>query len=145
MPPRATNHFVHNQVQTRLVGVAPASHHARELPTMEVQIPGLLGGTLLHRRRPPNLVCGDALPDEEQQAEQPHRGGAGESFPTNRPKRVCAFGMHCGGPDIPEKAALWQFLGQCLAVLDPLQNGTEAPPQTFIMHGRESDVAFGST
>ena len=90
---------------------------------MEVQISGLLEGTLLHWRRPPNLVCGDALPIDEQ-AEQPHRGGAGESYPNSQPNwprmRVCAFGIHCGGPDLPETAALWQFLGQCLAMLDPL-------------------------
>ena len=106
---------------------------------MEVQILGLLGGTLLHHwRQPPDLVCGDALPTDER-AEQPHRSGAGESYPSNQPNwprmRECAFGMHCGGPDLPETVALWQFLGQCLAELDPLA-GRNRGTSTDLHHAR---------
>ena len=49
MPPRAANLLFRNQVRNRLVAVALDSLHVRVLPTMEVQIPGLLGGTWLRQ------------------------------------------------------------------------------------------------
>ena len=82
MPPRAANNFVRNQVRNRPVGVALASFHVRVLPTMEFQIPGLLGGTWLRQPRPANLACLDVLPDAERVV-QPYPGG--ESSPNSPP------------------------------------------------------------
>ena len=76
-------------------------HTMRELPTMEVQIPRLLGRTLLHWRRPPVgmlFQIKNKLSSHIGVALANHSQAIG---PTSPECGVCAFGMHCGGPDLP--------------------------------------------
>ena len=53
---------------------------------MKVQIPGLLGGTLLHWRHPPDLVCADALPTDERAAQLAQNAGVRVRDALWRPK-----------------------------------------------------------
>ena len=113
-------------------------HTMRELPTMEVRIPRLLGRTLLHWRRPPvgmpfqiknklSSHIGVALANHSQAIGRtsPECGCARDRDALRRPIPPQRW-WHCGS----FSDSVWLYWTH-------MQNGTEAPSQTFFMHGRE--------
>ena len=148
MPPRAATLLVRTQVRNHLVGVVLASLHGRVLPTIEVQIPGLHGGTWRHQQRPANLVCLDTLPGGGQ-VMQPHPGGACESSPNNRPNSTK---MQAHESRSAAEAKPSQRERDCGSFTDAvwlrrieLQNGAQTSPQPASWVVANSAVASGST
>ena len=149
MPPRAATLLVRTQVRNHLVGVVLASLHGRVLSTMEVQIPGLHGGTWRHQQRPANLACLDTLPGGGQVG-QPHPGGACESSLNNPPNstkmQAHAFSKRCGGQALPTRAGLWQFRGLlsgCAGSSCRMEHKHLHKPASWVV--AKSAVASGST